>query len=565
VNLGSQEAARFEMTRVDEALARELARRGITHAFVLMTSDTAKLVVELMRAGLRVYTTRHEAAAIGMADGFARVSGTTGLAVVGRGPGLTNAMTALVASARARSRVVTLVGDGTIGQAQAAAREAKHLNQSRMLEGAFIPNVTLTSADSAISDLDVVLESASLGSTIVVNLPVDVLELASGRSDPQVSLAAQPEVPLCDEAMVSSVADLLETSWAARRPVILGGRGAVLANAREELIRLGDLTGSLLGTTLLAKALFRGHPFDLGIIGSFSKPAALELLHQADVVLAFGASLGKFTTYGGDVFPKARLVHVDRDATAFGRFARPDLTVLGDARDCAQAIRLELERRGHRAAGYRTLSTSERLKEAPAHDDDLVVRSESMGLDPRRVVGALDRILPTERAVVVDPGHHLTFSCELSVPDPASFILAIDSGAIGVAMGIAMGAAIARPDRPTVLCVGDGALMMSLGDLETIARYRLPVLTVVMNDSGFGAEIHMLRFLGLPDAPAHYPSPGFGEIAVGLGMPSTTVRSLEDLDALERMGRPANLPLLIDCRITQDVRGEWIPFHYGRN
>lgn len=551
--------------RVSEQLAEELLRQGITKAFVLMTSDTARLVVDLSQAGLRVYTTRHEAAAVGMADGYARVSGSLGLAVVGRGPGLTNAMTALVCASKAKSRVVLLVGDdaGLDPKAHAAAAsQPKHLDQATMLEGALVPHVTLVSPAAAVADLRATLGFVRTGKTIVINLPTDVLEMPAGDAGPTMvfPIVSQGK-PNGDE--ISAVADLLEVTWAAGHPLILAGRGAALASAGDELTRLGELTGAILGTTLMARTLFAGNPYDVGVVGSFASGPTLDLLREVDVVLAFGAALGRFTTYGGDLFPKARIVQVDSDALAFGRFAQPDLTVLGDAGESARLLNEELERRGHQTIGFRTPATAQLLAESRA-SEGFRDMSEPSALDPRRLLTCLERVLPADRTLVIDPGHHLTFSSAyLSVPNPASFILPLESGAISTGLGLAMGAAVARPDRATILCVGDGAFMMSLGDLDTAVRYGLRLLTIVMNDSGFGAEIHMLRHLGLPDGIAHYSNPSFEAIARDMGARASTVSSVDDLERIGDLIGPLDGPVLLDCMITQAVRGDWISFHYG--
>ena len=116
-------------------------------------------------------------------------------------------------------------------------------------------------------------------------------------------------------------------------------------------------------------------------------------------------------------------------------------------------------------------------------------------LDPRSLVIMMDRLLPEDRTIVTDVGHFFGFPATyMSVPQAGRYIPAVDFGAVGLGLGTAIGVAIARPMAVTVLFIGDGGLMMSLGDLEIRLRgWKLPILIVVMNDQAYGSELHMLR------------------------------------------------------------------------
>ncbi|MDE3100701.1 MAG: thiamine pyrophosphate-binding protein [Chloroflexota bacterium] len=550
--------------RVYEALADELGRVGVQAVFTLMDAETAKLITEVGRRGIKVFTTRHETAAVGMAHGYARATGGIGIAVVGRGPGFTNSLTALVSAARSRARVVAIVGEGAVGvgkvSAKAAADQPKAIDQAGMLAAGRISHVTLRSPATAVADLGAIVERGALAGPIVVKAPVDVLNAEAGSSDAEVTLPAPPPPRAPDPAAVASVADLLGTGWAAGHPVIVAGRGAVASGALDQLRRLADRIGAVLATTLMARGAFSGDPYDIGVVGTFSSSVGLELTSVADVVLAFGASLAPLTTYGGAIFPKARFVQFDTNPAAFGRFSPADITVQGDAAASASALVAELEHRGYRGPGYRTGDVAARIARYRI-GESFTDRSRDGALDPRSVLTQIDRLLPRDRTIVVDAGHHLTFSgAYLAVTDPAAFMITVDSPAIGSAPGVAMGAAVARPDRLTVLCVGDGGFMITLSDLDTAVRYGLRLLVIVMNDSAFGAELHMLRLFGLPDDLSRYRNPSFEKIAIALGADGATLSSLDDIDRLD--GRLARLdrPMVLDCQLTTDVRGDWVEF-----
>src|SRR5260221_4860887 len=529
--------------QVHEAIAEELVRRRVSAVFVLMGEDTMKLIVELTRRGVLIYGSRNEHAAVGMADGYARASGEVGVAILSRGPGLTQATNALVTAAKARSSIVVLAGDSPArmrGEAGSAdgAQDRKYIDQGSFLDSLRIANVTATTGDTATADVAAAFERARGGLTVTVNIPPEVMRAAAG-SLPSGLARGTPlgrAAPSHDD--IGLVADLLEETWAARRPLVLAGAGAVRSAAGADLKTLSDSIGAILGTTLLARSLFAGHPYDVGVVGTLSTPLASELIADADLVLAFGASLNQFTTYRGGLLKKARVIQFDSDARALGLHHRADITVLGDAALAAAALGDELERRGHRGSGYRTAELAARINSFRI-EDTIRDTSRPGALDPRSLMVALDKILPTERTVVGDSGNHFALgTAYLTVPDPRSFMFTGSYGAVGTGQGIALGAAAARRERLTVLVIGDRALMMRLGDLDTCARYNLPILVVVLNDSAFGAEVHMLRAEGLPDESARFNSPSFESVARAMGVDALTISTLDDLTGVpEKLAR----------------------------
>lgn len=177
----------------------------------------------------------------------------------------------------------------------------------------------------------------------------------------------------------------------------------------------------------------------------------------------------------------------------------------------------------------------------------------------------LDTLLPEERSVTVDGGHCSGFpSVYLRVPDHHGYLFSLEFASIGLGLGTAIGAAVARPDRLSVLAIGDGSLMMSLPDLETAARHRIRLLVVVLNDDAYGSELAILEADGLPPDVGLLPTPGLDAVAEALGCEGLAVRALSDLDALADRLPGLEGPLLLDCAIDPDVRGPWLQGAFER-
>jgi acetolactate synthase-1/2/3 large subunit len=542
-------------------LVRELEARDVRAVFGVMGDDTAALLAAVDRQGIGYIAARHENQAVAMADGYWRATGRVGVAAVTGGPGFTHALTAINTARRGRSGIVVLVGavrpledDLDPALIRSASRGAwlKHFPQADVCEAAGIPVMRPTTGEDLASSLSAALTRAQTGKTVVLIISRDVL-----ADDVPASIvrAAEPE-PLAPEPnAIMTLADVLQETWAVSRPLILAGRGAVTSGAGPALRRLADLTGALLATTLPAKGLFNGDAYDLGVCGTYSTPVATGLIRRADAVLAFGASLNMATSADGHLLSGTLIVQVDADPKALGLFFDVELGVCADVRTTAEALVVELERRDHRPpAAFRAEASAAGLAEFDPADEVVDAGTEG-AIDPRMLMLELDRLLPPGRILSLDAGQHAKFMVRyVGVEQPRNFMQAVDAGSIGLGLGTGIGAAVARPGEVVVVGIGDAGLMMSLGDLETAVRYRLPLVIVVSNDQALGSEMRILQNMGLPPDLADIPTPSLAETAVALGGEGVEVTRLDQLEPLHgRLHATGAGPLLLDCRISREV------------
>lgn len=552
-----------------ERIADALAEAGVDCIFGVLGDDTGPLIVATSERGIRYIFVRHENQAVSMADGYSRATGRIGVVTVTGGPGFSNAITAIHSAHRGKSRVCILVGTGNFAEddlepgtirATPPASWLKFFPQTAVLNSLGILSAKPATANSAWRDTRLAMQRAA-SATVVLILPRDVLEGTvtehEAHLQPTLKTTDAPIPP--KEEQITAIADLLQESWAINRPLILAGRGALDAGAAPALKRLGALTGALMATTLHANALFHGDPYNIGICGTYSTPVASELIPRTDCVLVFGAGLNSLTTYKNTMFPKAMIIQVDTDPNAFGRFTDVELAVLADTRLTAEKLLAELERRAHQSEGFRTPEVREAIAEfrASAGVQD---KSTAGLIDPRTLMVELDRMLPPERILCADGGQQARFAIRyVSVNQERNFLQASDAGAIGLGMGLAIGAAVSRPDELVMAAIGDASMMMALGDLETAVRLELPILIVVSNDEALGSEVNFLSEQGLSTDVALTPSPSFAAIAEAMGARSATVRSAGDLKVVEEWlrNRP-RIPLLLDCRINPEVRAHFV-------
>jgi thiamine pyrophosphate-dependent acetolactate synthase large subunit-like protein len=163
-------------------------------------------------------------------------------------------------------------------------------------------------------------------------------------------------------------------------------------------------------------------------------------------------------------------------------------------------------------------------------------------------------MLPEERTVVVDSGHFMGWpSMYLRVPDAAGFVFPQAFQCVGLALGNAIGAAIARPDRLTVAVLGDGGALLSLPEFETLGRLKLPLLVVIYDDAAYGAEVHHFRPMGQAVDLAQFPQTDFVGLARGAGCHAT-----HDLDAVRDWLEDRDGPMVLDAKIDPDIVAEWL-------
>ena len=540
--------------RVSEAIGRTLVERGVEVCFGLAGSGNFAFLNALQAAGVAFYSSRHECGAVAMADGYTRASGRIAVASVHQGPGFTNTLTSLTEAAKCRTPLLVLAADTPPGTLWSNFK----IDQGILAETTGAVTERVRGPETAAADAARSLRRARIERRpVVLNIPINLVEASCSGGSCAAPDSPALEPPRPSDRSVAEVADLLEV---ASHPAIVAGRGAAISGAREALEALADRVGAILATSALGHGLFAGHPYGVGIAGGFSSSLALKLLSQADVVLAFGASLNHWTVRHGRLFsPEARVAQVDLDGEMIGALHRVDVGVVGDATATAQAVADELERRGIDKEGFHDEALAGEIARGRSRDEPYEDQGTAEHVDPRTLSIALDDLMPSERTVATDSGHFLGYpSMYFSVPDYRGFVFpnAFQSVGLGLASGI--GAAVARPDRLCVAAVGDGGALMSLGELETAARYRLPMLVVVYNDSAYGAEVHHFGPEGQPVNIARFPDTDFAALARAAGAEGVTVRKEGNLSLVEDWLMRRDGPLVIDAKVNPEVRAEWL-------
>src|SRR5262245_27209797 len=376
------------MPKMYEALAEAFLAEGVDTQFVLMCDGNMHWSTALAKLpGVQTVHVRHEHATVAAATAYNVATNKVAVASVTCGPGVTQLMTALPAAARARLPMVVFAGEAPIN--------AKFYNQA--IDQA--PLVTATgahyiAAHSVPRMMEYVREAFHIAKyerrPVVLGIPYDLQKVEYMANEPYATselyhpktgrMHPDPEV----------VAEAVERLAAAKRPIILGGRGGLCCGARDAVIKLADRSRDFLSNTLPARGLFLDHPFGLNVTGSYFSSVGREMYHSADFVLAVGASLSYYVG-GGHDFAKAYKIQVD-DAPRGLRDGQKaaDLYVRSDARIGIEAILAGLDKKlgagKPTAAAIRSKELAHRIATEPPDAEQFDIAPGV--LDPREAIRA---------------------------------------------------------------------------------------------------------------------------------------------------------------------------------
>jgi thiamine pyrophosphate-dependent acetolactate synthase large subunit-like protein len=526
------------------AMARGLTAHGVDTMFGLIGDANLYMADSFVRdCGGRFVSAAHEASAVLMALGYSQVTGKVGVATVTHGPGVTNTLTALIEGVKGTTPIVLLAGDTAVADKD----NFQNVPQREHILATGAGFAQLRTPATLGEDMATAFRRAEVERRpIVLNSPADFQwQEVEYRHVPYFLSEHRAVVPESTE--LDNAVGIIA---AARGPIVLAGRGACDARSKAALIRLAERIGAPLATTLKARGLFRGEPFDLGVFGTLSTDVAAETIGTADCVVAFGAGLNKYTAGHGAYLDGKRVIQINLEREEVGRTRVPDAGIVGDPALTADRIvelldMAEIPPSAFRSEALKTKIASDRIRPYLSKDH------AAGTVDIRTALIRLEKEFPSDRVVVQDGGRFMMESWKVfHAPDPRSYVHTVNSACIGLGMGQAIGAAVAAKDRPTVLITGDGGFMLGgLTEFSTAVRQKLDLVVIVCNDNGYGAEYIQFRRKGMDPSLSLLNWPDLAPVAMALGGQGVTVRSQSDLETAAAAITARKSALLIDLKL----------------
>ncbi len=495
---------------------------------------------------IRHVMTAHEQGAAHAADGYARVTGRTGVVLSTSGPGATNLVTGIATAYMDSIPMVAItgnVGTSLIG---------KDSFQEVFITGITMPitkhNYTVRNVEDLADTLRDAFRIAQSGrkGPVLVDVPKDVTAaVAEFERKPAGKFLYVTNV---DEEAVRQVADALNE---AQRPLIYFGGGVVASGAGEqlrELIEKADIPAAY--TLMAAGVVGYEDPHNLGLLGMHGGLVSNLAVDQADLVLAFGTRFDDRVASDTNKFARnAKLVHIDIDPSEVNKNVRVDYSLVGDAADVLKAM-LPFVKETRHEEWMNWINEKKKADYQPV-DDDRVIR-------PHQLMRSLCRMAGEDAVYVTDVGQHQMWAAQyLRHVKTRSFLTSGGLGTMGYGYGAAIGATFGCGGKRRVIHItGDGSFHMNMNEACTAVSYNLPIITVIMNNQVLG----MVRQWQTAFYDKRYSSTDphrktdFARVAEGFGAKGFHCETLAEFEAAMEQALKENGPVWIDCRIEKDEK-----------
>lgn len=519
-----------------QTLVSSLVQHGVRDLFLIpgIQLDWAVDALRQRSDDIRLFVPRHEQTTTYMADGYYRVSGEVGAAMVVPGPGALNAGAGLSTAYASNSKVLFMAGQihsSGIGQGCGLLHEIK--DQTGFVRGLTKWNHVIASPSDiapAVSNAFAQLNSGR-PRPVGIEVPHDYLSSAVPAGAETAPAAAAPAAPALDEALIDQAAKLLD---GARLPVLYVGGGAVTCGATDTLRQLAEKIGAPVVMSDNGLGAIDGrHPLAMNAL------AGRAVFQHADVVLVLGSRfIDALTPSPSWPAGKIRFIHINIDAADLGAPRTPELAINADLADALPALLSRVK-----ARSALSNADAQKVKDWAQAQIDLVEPQASY-------VRELRAAMP-EDAVLVNELTQIGYLARIAFPvyTPRSYIGPGYQGTLGYGFPVALGAAVGAEGRRVVSVTGDGGFGWNLQELATAYRYQLPVTLIVFNDGHYGNVRAIQKREFGAEVAVELANPDFGLLAKAFGVPFVQVDSPQALGAAVREAHGAKGPVMIEVKI----------------
>ena len=540
-------------------LADMLEAYGVTHIFFLPAILRRMLREIERRTSITRIHTRSEAGAAYMADGYARVTGRPGICMA-QIVGALNLCAGLRDAHLAKSPVIALTG----------GREANHRDRWAYQEVDDLPAFTpYTKLNAAVDDperlpdmIRQAFRAATTGCPGPVHLQlsgnsgqvIDNSEIQfDGVIEPQFG-QVPPDRPQPDLEQIRKAVDRIALS---ERPVIVAGAGTKMSGAYDALNKLADSMQIPVATSLAAKdAINENNPLSVGVVGTYSRRSANQVVASADLVIFVGTRAGGMTTHFWTIPSKGTAtIQIDIDPSVNGRNYPNEVSVVGDAKACLEKMsEMNVPVPSNRS---KWLTEVKNICTSYKEDFSEVYNSKAVPIRPERIVHELSKEMPGNAVVVVDTGHSGMWMGGMFEMRKTSQSYIRSSGHLGWAFPAAIGAKCGAPERPVICFTGDLGFWYHMAELETAVRCKIKTITVINNNNSGNQALRTTKILyddKLTDRSNEmFPrsKDNFAKIAEDMGAIGLRVENPEDIKPAFQRALEEELPVVID--IVSDI------------
>ena len=494
---------------------------------------------------------RHEQGATHAAEGYARVSGEVGVALVTSGPGVTNTLTGVADAMMDSTPIVVIAGQvGTSVLGTDAFQEIDLVGVAQPISKWSYQIRRPEDIAWAVSRAFYIARSGRPG-PVVLDFPKNAQVKTTEWQPEQVRFVrSYVPYPKLDEDMVKKAAELIN---GAKKPFALVGQGVELGNAHEELVEFLEKADIPAGRTLLGlSALPSNHRLNMGMLGMHGNFAPSVKIQECDVLIAIGMRFSDRVTGLPSNFAKqAKVIHLEVDPSEIDKVIKADVPVIGDCKESLPAITRLLDKAGHGKwiesfAQYEKQETEKVIEPATKPADGPLLMGE--------VVDAVAKATKGDAVLVTDVGQNQMFSCRyFQYNKKRSVVTSGGLGTMGFSIPAAIGATYGAPDRTVCMFAGDGGFQMNIQELGTIMEQKRPVKMILMNNSYLGnVRQWQDMFFNKRRSFTHMANPIYEKIAEAYSIPYMLLIDRKDIDKAMKFMMETEGAVLIECAIKED-------------
>lgn len=536
-----------------EILMRALVDEGVTTLFGYPGGAIMPVYDALYdyRKQLNHILVRHEQAATHAAEGYARVSGKTGVCLVTSGPGATNTITGIADAMMDSTPMVVITGQvGAQMLGTDAFQECDVVDITQPISKWAYQIRSAKDVAWAVQRAFYIASSGRPGPVVLdftKNAQIEKAEYVPGSID---FIRSYVPIPPTDKQSIVEAAALINE---AKRPLVLVGQGVELGNASEELKAFIEKAGLPAGCTLLGlSALPSAHPLNVGMLGMHGSLGANKKTQECDLLIAVGMRFddritGKLSTYA----KQARKIHFDIDPSEINKNVSVDVAVLGDCKETLPAVTALLHDNAHNA-------WRESFCEWDKKETEVVIEPQIHPTEgPLRMGEVVRRVteLTEDKAILVtDVGQNQMMAARyFRFSEKRSMVTSGGMGTMGYGLPAAIGATFGAPQRTVCLFLGDGGLQMTIEELGTIMEQRSPVKIILLNNNYLG-NVRQWQHLFFHNRYSFTPmmNPDYEKIAEAYNIPALTVTRRADLDNAIQQMLHTDGPFLLQAAVLEE-------------
>jgi len=482
---------------------------------------------------------RHEQAAVHAADGFARATGKTGVALVTSGPGATNAITGIATAYMDSIPLVVISGQVAshlIGTD--AFQETDMIGISRpIVKHSFL----VQSAEEIPAIVKKAFHIASSGrpGPVVIDVPKDM-------TDPKVEFEYKfpkdlylRSYPILGEADPTEVSDAVKMLKAAKKPVIYSGGGVIQSDASEELVNLSKMIGAPVTNTLMGLGAFPATDNQfIGMLGMHGTYEANMVMSEADLIFNVGARFDDRITNNPKKFGlEAKKIHIDSDPSSIDKIINVDVALQGDAKLVLSQLCKEFENSKLENTDLKPWwgQINEWKEKHGLNHDMLNLENQKDIILPQQVIQSLYKVTKGKAFITSDVGQHQMFAAQYyKFDEPRKWINSGGLGTMGFGLPSAMGVKFAFPDADVACVTGEGSIQMCIQELSTCSQYGLPVKIINLNNRALGMvkQWQDMQYGGRYSSISYEDSlPDFVKLAESFGHVGLKVEKFSELNA----------------------------------